>query len=70
MTIVKEAESLLHKIFDEAAEKKASDIHLAVGAPPAMRIDGLLQYMQEAVLTAVFMEQIFFAFQVLRNKQK
>ncbi len=70
MTIVKEAESLLHKIFDEAAEKKASDIHLAVGAPPAMRIDGLLQYMQEAVLTAVFMEQIFFCLSSLAEQTK
>lgn len=60
MTIAKEAECLLHKIFDEAAKKKASDIHLSVGAPPAIRIDGFLQYMQEAFLTTVFMEQIFF----------
>lgn len=56
----KEAEGLLHKILDEAAEKKASDLHLSVGAPPAIRVDGSLQYMQEAVLTAEFMEQLFF----------
>jgi pilus retraction protein PilT len=68
MTKAKEVENLLHEILAEAAAKKASDLHLSVGAPPAMRMDGSLQYLQKAALTAAFMEQLFFCLSSLTGQ--
>ena len=35
-----------------AAERKASDLHLTVGAPPMMRVDGVIQALTEEPLSA------------------
>lgn len=41
----------INSLFEAAADKQASDIHLAVGLPPIMRIDGALVNMSELVST-------------------
>jgi twitching motility protein PilT len=37
----------IEKLFTIAVEKKASDIHVLVGKPPILRIDGVLKELQE-----------------------
>lgn len=37
--------------FQEAIERRASDVHLIVGAPPALRIDGELFLLSEELIT-------------------
>lgn len=39
---VTQASSRMKKMLDEAVNRKASDLHLAVGVPPILRIDGKL----------------------------
>lgn len=47
----------LDHILSTAAEQKASDLHLSVGSPPILRIDGtLIQLENEPVITKEFME--------------
>ncbi len=47
------ASARMKKLLDEAVSRKASDLHLSVGAPPLLRIDGkLLPIAGEAILTA------------------
>lgn len=36
------ASSRMKKLLDEAVDKKASDLHIAVGVPPVIRVDGRL----------------------------
>lgn len=55
---------LLHK----AVEAKASDLHLTVGLPPALRIDGQLQFMQEEPIDQSEMEKL--AFGLIDEKQQ
>ena len=38
-------------IVAKAVEKKASDIHIAVGIPPSIRVNGTLQYLGDTMLT-------------------
>ena len=47
----------LTDIIELAGERKASDIHLAVGASLLLRIDGVLSPVEEEVITAEDMEQ-------------
>jgi twitching motility protein PilT len=49
-------------------EKKASDLHLRVGAPPIFRIDGLLQPLGEERLTAEWLSDV--KEHVLTERQK
>ena len=37
-------------IVAQSIEKKASDIHLAVGVPPTIRVNGTLQYLNDIIL--------------------
>ncbi len=47
------ASSRMKKLLDEAISRKASDLHVTVGLPPVLRIDGKLTAVAgEAVLTA------------------
>lgn len=50
-----------------ASEKKASDLHITVGAPPMVRVDGLLHPLQENSLSPQDTEQ--FTKQVLSQEQ-
>jgi twitching motility protein PilT len=38
-----DAEEYFHKLLEECARKRASDLHLTVGRPPTLRVDGLLE---------------------------
>jgi len=38
----------LKTLLEEVLKRKASDLHISVGIPPAMRIDGELNYIEEA----------------------
>lgn len=38
-----DAEEYLYKLLEECVRKKASDLHLTVGRPPTLRVDGLLE---------------------------
>lgn len=40
----------VERLLQLAVEKKASDLHLSVGAPPTLRIDGLLQSLEWQIL--------------------
>jgi len=56
-------------LFAVAVEKKASDLHLVVGMPPILRIDGELHNLEdEGILTSKIMEQM--AFSILSEEQK
>ncbi len=46
----------IYEIMDEAIRRRASDIHLSVGFPPSMRIDGELIALPRQGLTEEFME--------------
>ena len=56
-------------LFNEASSKKASDLHLLVGVPPVLRIDGTLVNVEGAkVLTPKDIEQMVFS--ILSDEQK
>lgn len=56
------------KLFQAAYDKKASDLHLTVGLPPILRIEGNLQYMEENIMGDKEMEQL--SFSLLSSDQK
>ncbi len=59
----------IKELFKIAINKKASDIHLVVGVPPVLRIDGeLFEIKEKKPLTNKEMEQMIFA--ILDNEQK
>jgi twitching motility protein PilT len=45
----------IFEVFDDAVRKNASDIHLSVGKPPTLRVDGGLKHMPRQPLSAVWM---------------
>ena len=51
----------LSDLFQEAVKKKASDIHLVVGLPPTIRVEGNLERLQKAVISAKEMETIIYS---------
>lgn len=56
-------------MLDLTAKRNASDLHLIVGHPPMIRVDGVLQPIpQEAILTDETTEGLIFA--LLTNEQK
>jgi len=64
-----EASTLIKEIFKTAYEKGASDVHLVVGSPPVIRIDGELYDIEDKkVLSAKDMEQI--AYSIISEEQK
>ena len=59
----------IKELFKIAVEKKASDLHLVVGLPPALRIDGQLSFIEgKDKLGAKDMEQVISG--LLDQKQK
>lgn len=58
----------IEEIFREAANKKASDVHLIANQPPVFRIDGILQRSQFAVLTSEKIIELVTS--ILTEKQK
>jgi len=47
----------LESLLLGAKERRASDVHLKVGSPPVLRIDGLLERLDEDVITEPVMEE-------------
>lgn len=47
----------MHDLLQEAAQRKASDLHITVGLPPILRIDGRLIPLDKPVLSAGITEQ-------------
>jgi len=46
------------QLLDLAVRRRASDLHLIVGSPPYLRIDGqLLPVPEEAIISPEFMEK-------------
>lgn len=58
----------IDKLLGEAVSKNASDLHLAVGYPPIMRLDGELVDISEKVLTSEEVENLIFS--VLSDEKK
>lgn len=59
----------IQELFDLTVRNKASDLHLIVGIPPALRIDGTLHYLQN--MQALAHEQVEeMVFSILTPEQK
>ena len=48
----------LNKLLQKVIDKKASDLHLTVGQPPVLRIDGALNFLQEEKIIAADLDTI------------
>ncbi|MGI5897998.1 MAG: type IV pilus twitching motility protein PilT [Candidatus Dojkabacteria bacterium] len=63
------AQSLtIDKLLSEAIKRSASDLHISVGYPPILRVDGVLVDMEEKVLTPEDVEELIFS--VLSDEKK
>ena len=59
----------IQQLFDLTVRNKASDLHLIVGIPPSLRIDGTLHYLQNVqVLSHEQIEEMIFS--ILTPEQK
>ncbi|RMD59073.1 type IV pilus twitching motility protein PilT [Candidatus Parcubacteria bacterium] len=60
----------IKELFKEAVKQKASDLHLVVGLPPILRIDGeLFEIKGKKVITRREMEQLVFSILQPRHKE-
>ncbi|TSC95336.1 MAG: twitching motility protein PilT [Parcubacteria group bacterium Athens1014_10] len=61
----------LNEIFKIAAQNKASDVHLIVGKPPVLRIDGQLKEIDKInILTKDTIQEIIFSILTSQEKEK
>lgn len=61
----------IKELFKIAINQKASDLHLVVGVPPALRIDGNLKFVEnQKALDAKTMEQMVFSILSPTQKEK
>ncbi len=58
----------LNELLKQTFEKKASDLHITVGRPPVIRIDGMLKNMGDTPLDAAAAELLIMA--ILTDEQK
>ncbi|MBI2442872.1 MAG: type IV pilus twitching motility protein PilT [Candidatus Levybacteria bacterium] len=59
----------IHELLDLTVRNKASDLHLLVGVPPAIRIDGALHYLAEkGKVSKEILEQMVFS--IITPEQK
>ena len=58
----------LRQLLEEMVKANASDLHLTVGAPPVVRVDGKLQRLNYDALTSEMTRKI--AYSMLNEKQK
>jgi len=63
-----EGEITMQKLFSEAINRNASDLHLSVGYPPILRIDGELVDLDEKLLGPEDVERLIFS--VLSDERK
>ncbi len=59
----------IHKYFDTAISKKASDLHLKVGSPPILRVGGRLVSLSEEPLAPQEMPNLFLPILDIRNQE-
>lgn len=61
----------INSLFKKATESKASDLHIIVGKPPILRIDGELKYIDgEPEITKAKAEEMIFSVLTERQKDK
>jgi len=66
---VEKTQVKIEPMLEEVIRRNASDLHLQVGLPPTLRVDGALKVIADAPkLTAQDMEQL--AFSILDEEQK
>lgn len=53
-----DARNLFEKWLIAAYETRASDLHMTIGSPPILRVDGALAALGEEAVTAPFMEEL------------
>ena len=58
----------LRELLEEVVKRGASDLHLTVGTPPQMRVDGNLVRTQHEVLTAEMTLKL--AYSIMNEKQR
>ncbi len=58
----------LRELLEQMVQMGASDLHLTVGSPPVVRVDGKLQRMPHDMLTAEVIKKV--AYSMLNEKQK
>ena len=58
----------LRELLEQMVQMNASDLHLTVGCPPVVRVDGKLQRLQYDILTAEQTRKL--AYSMLNEKQK
>jgi len=58
----------LREMLEQMVKMGASDLHLTVGSPPVVRVDGKLQRLQEDMLTGEVTKKL--AYSMLNEKQK
>ncbi len=58
----------LRELLEQMVKMDASDLHLTVGAPPVVRVDGKLQRLQQDFLTGEHTKKL--AYSMLNEKQK
>jgi twitching motility protein PilT len=63
-----EGELTMHKLLSEAINRNASDLHIAVGYPPVLRVDGQLINLDEKLLSPEDTENLIFS--VLSDERK
>jgi len=61
---------LINDLLNKMVEKKASDLHLKVGRPPLLRIDGKMTQVDLPVLTEADVEEMLFAMMSQRQRLK
>lgn len=61
-------ELTMHQLLSEAVNRNASDLHLAVGYPPVLRIDGELTNLGENLLNSEDTERLIFS--ILNDEKK
>ena len=61
----------IKQLLDLTVKNRASDLHLLVGIPPTIRIDGILNHLMNfPVVTHVMMEQMIFSLLTPSQKEK
>jgi len=68
MTTGTSGELTIHQLLSEAVNRNASDLHLAVGYPPILRIDGELINLNENLLSSEDTENLIYS--ILNDEKK
>ena len=58
----------LKELLELMAERRASDLHLTVGSPPQLRIDGKLERLDAELLSPELTKKL--AYSIMNEKQR